>query len=429
MKIAVWHNLPSGGGKRALYYHVEGLLARGHRLEAWCPPSADQAFLPLGELIPEHVVPCAPIAWEPAPGRGRLGRLLAGPRHVAHRLRAMDDHCRECAAQIEQGDFDLLFANGCMYLRMPPIGRYVHGRKVVYLNEPMRYLYEAAPQLPWAALDLPKRFWRSPRHLFRFVKDAIYVQALRQQVREELTSARAFDCILVNSLYSRESLQRAYGLDSKVCYLGVDIARFRPTGTPREPYVLGIGALHPDKRPDRAIRALGTLPVGRRPELVWIANFANPGYRHEMEALAQACGVRFSAHINVSEAELVDWLNRATVLVYTPRLEPFGLAPLEANACETPVVALAEGGVRETIVSGVNGLLVTDDDPARLGSAIRRLFDEPGLARTLGQVGRSIVLERWQWPQAIERLAAQLEQAPNHSPEPPRPPPTKLTRA
>jgi hypothetical protein len=57
VKIAVWHNLPSGGGKRALYDHVTGLLARGHTVESWCPPTADQDFLPLGTLVVEHVVP------------------------------------------------------------------------------------------------------------------------------------------------------------------------------------------------------------------------------------------------------------------------------------------------------------------------------------------------------------------------------------
>src|SRR6266446_7167318 len=46
VKIAVWHNLPSGGGKRALYYHVRGLVERGHTVESWCPPTADQSYLP-----------------------------------------------------------------------------------------------------------------------------------------------------------------------------------------------------------------------------------------------------------------------------------------------------------------------------------------------------------------------------------------------
>ena len=60
MKIAVWHNLPSGGAKRALYDQVRGLVARGHTVEAWSPPTADSQFLPLVELIPEHQLPLGP---------------------------------------------------------------------------------------------------------------------------------------------------------------------------------------------------------------------------------------------------------------------------------------------------------------------------------------------------------------------------------
>ena len=48
--------------------------------------------------------------------------------------------------------------------------------------------------------------------------------------------------------------------------------------------------------------------------------------------------------------------HRATAMVYAPCLELIGLAPLEANACRLPVVAVAEGSVRETIVDGVYGL-------------------------------------------------------------------------
>ena len=62
MRIAIWHNLPSGGGKRGLYDHVDYLVATGHYVESWCPPSADQSFLPLRHLITEHVLPVNPVA-------------------------------------------------------------------------------------------------------------------------------------------------------------------------------------------------------------------------------------------------------------------------------------------------------------------------------------------------------------------------------
>ena len=57
MRIAVWHNLPSGGGKRALDYHVRGLVEKGHSVEAWCPSTNNRTYLPLSNLIREHLVP------------------------------------------------------------------------------------------------------------------------------------------------------------------------------------------------------------------------------------------------------------------------------------------------------------------------------------------------------------------------------------
>ena len=74
-----------------------------------------------------------------------------------------------------------------------------------------------------------------------------------------------------------------------------------------------------------------------------------------MRSLAESHEVTFDARRSIDDSELVETLNRATAMVYAPRLEPFGLAPLEANACGLPVVAVAEGGVRETIIDGVNG--------------------------------------------------------------------------
>jgi glycosyltransferase involved in cell wall biosynthesis len=112
----------------------------------------------------------------------------------------------------------------------------------------------------------------------------------------------------------------------------------------------------------------------------------------------------------VSDAELLDALNRARVMLYTSRLEPFGYAPLEANACGTPVVAVAEGGVRETVLDGVNGFLA-ERDPASLAAALARLLDDPGLAEEMGRRAALHVRERWSLEASIDRLEAHLHAA------------------
>src|SRR5262249_22394875 len=134
----------------------------------------------------------------------------------------------------------------------------------------------------------------------------------------------------------------------------------------------------------------------------------DPAYAAAVQGLAKDLGVDFQPRLRVSDAELLDLLNRATALVYAPRLEPFGYAPLEANACGLPVVALAEGGVRETVVDGVNGLLV-EPEPAAMARAVERLRDDPEYARELGRRGRQIAEERWSLGGAIDRLENRLK--------------------
>lgn len=405
MKIAVWHNLPSGGGKRALYDYVHGLIERGHTVEAWCPPTADQTYLPLSTLCEEHVVPLAtarPWSWL------RKGRVLVDYWEMSDRLSAMDGHCRACATQINRGDFDVLFANSCVFFRSTPIAKHVRLPSALYLQEPYRRLYEALPGLPWAAPPESSRgFWSLGRWR-EMISDVIHVQALRLQVRDEIANARAFDTILVNSFYSRESVLKAYGLESTVCYLGIDTGQFKPSGAPPESFVIGLGGLSYAKGPDRAIRALGRVDARKRPELIWVGNFSDPTYERELQTLATECGVRLSVKVRVSDAELVSLLSRAAMVLYTSRLEPFGLAPLEANACGTPVVAIGEGGVRESIQHEQNGLLVDGDDPGKLARAMERLIDDPKFARDLRERSLRYVRTNWHIQGATDRLEAAL---------------------
>ncbi len=397
MKIAIWHNLPSGGAKRLLYYEVRELARRGHTIEVWCPPTADRAYLPIGEFAKEHVVP---LRWSDQPN-GLLARAAWPYQSVVRKLAAMDEHCRRCAEAIDQGGFDLLYAHGCMFFRVTAIGRYLRMPKVISLGEPYRWLYEALPRLPWLALS-PERRWWSPAHLRARLIDTLRVRALRIQAREELLSAQAYDSLLVYSLYSRESVLRAYGIDAKVRSPGVDTDLFVWRDLPRELFVVGLGAVVPEKNVALVIKALGAVPPPR-PRLVWVGNVAAPAYLDQLRHLAARLDVAFQSRVGVADAELLDVLNRALLMTYAPRLEPFGLAPLEAGACGLPVVAVAEGGVRETVLDDINGLLV-EHNPQAIAEAIVRLRDDPALVRRLGAGGRRLVRHQWSLGASIDRL-------------------------
>jgi glycosyltransferase involved in cell wall biosynthesis len=324
-------------------------------------------------------------------------------------LAAMHNHCQLCARAINEGGFDIFLGHPCRFLRAAPIGRYIEVPSALYLAEPYRQLYEALPQLPWIAFPPPDRFWWSPSYLGSFVSDLIKVQILRVQAREELLSVRAYGKILVNSLFSRESIIRAYGLEASVCYLGVDTDKFVDLGLSRDNTIIGVGYFSSWKRIDFIIRAVAGLGSGDV-RLLWIGNAGSAAYIQELEGIATRSKVRFEARLGVTDQELVESLNRARVMAYAPRLEPFGYAPLEASACGLPVVAIAEGGVRETIVHGSNGLLVENDAQA-VTTAMAQLLSDPDYARRLGQQGRRRVQEEWSLSAATTRLEQHLEGA------------------
>lgn len=393
MRVGVWHNLPSGGGMRALHDHVEGLRRRGHEILVWTPDTVDDSLLGLDASIRQERVPlpCPPP-------RSNIG----GWRETSRFLFALETHCREVARRMEEERCDVLFLGACRNTRTPPLARFTSIPSSIYLGEPYRPLYEAMPENPWRARGIQP--WRNPSAWW---DDQSRLRAMRLQVAEEIRSAKAFSRILVNSRFTREFVLRAYGIDATVCYLGVDASRFGEPTTPRG-HLVGVGAFVPEKNIELAIDAVSTLP-DPKPELVWIGNVAYKGYLESLQRRAADKGVRFSPRMAISEAELVEIVRTARCMVYAPRLEPFGYAPIEAGACGVPVVGIAEGGLRESIEDGVTGLLV-DGGPRELGAALHRVLADPDLARRLGEGGRERALGRWSLEASIDRLEGNLEE-------------------
>jgi glycosyltransferase involved in cell wall biosynthesis len=400
MRVAVWHNLPSGGGKRALYDHVRGLLERGHEVEVWAPPTIDRNYLPLDGLVKQNIVPLRKTKPK------SIGNVLGLTLDANQRLAAMAEHSKACAEQIKDGSFDVLLANSCMFFGSPLIGRYLDMPSILYLQEPYRWLYESLPTLIWAAPERLTVFPSRQEAIMR-IKDLYRTRNARVQVREEIRSAASFGRILCNSYFSRESILRAYGLEAEVCYLGLDEKRFTRGADERSSFVIALGSFTPSKNPQLCIQTVAGMREPR-PRLVWVTNAVDGQHLREMEALAANEGVSLEVKVKIPDDKLVEHLQAAFAMLYAPHLEPFGLAPIEAGACATPVVAVAEGGVRETVVDGVNGL-VADADADALAGALDKLRDQPRLARELGERGRQLAEGKWSRQAAIDRLIAKLE--------------------
>jgi hypothetical protein len=95
-------------------------------------------------------------------------------------------------------------------------------------------------------------------------------------------------------------------------------------------------------------------------------------------------------------------LSRAAILVYITNSEGLGSGALLAMSAGIPVIASNVGGLPEIIRHGENGMLV-ENDPAAIRDAIRRLQDDPGLARRIGAAARHTVVERFTVDHMVRR--------------------------
>jgi len=189
-----------------------------------------------------------------------------------------------------------------------------------------------------------------------------------------------------------------------VVHPGVNLEVFRPEpgraasrarlGLPQDAIVpLFVGRIQPLKAPDVLIRAVALLleedPALRERLVVPVvggpsgSGLARPEALHKLAAQLGVCDVvRFQPPVD--QERLADWYRAATVLVMPSYSESFGLVAIEAQACGTPVVAAAVGGLPVAVRHERTGFLVRGHDPRQYAEALRRFVDQPRLADTLG---------------------------------------------
>ncbi|MBO0866041.1 MAG: glycosyltransferase, partial [Mycobacterium sp.] len=191
---------------------------------------------------------------------------------------------------------------------------------------------------------------------------------------------------------------------------GVDLNRFRPDGaraarTDRR-RIVAVGRLVPRKGFDILIRAMTVIPDA---ELLIVGGpdaselSADPEARR-LSALSTELGVaqRVRLYGSVSRAEMPTLLRSADVVACTPWYEPFGIVPVEAMACGVPVIATAVGGMLDTVVDGMTGVLVPPKDPRACANALNSMLADPARLAEWGLAGRRRAQSRYSW----DRIAA-----------------------
>ena len=248
---------------------------------------------------------------------------------------------------LDVGDVDLVISTSHCVAKsvVAPRG----ARHLCYCFTPVRYAYDQ-----FDAYFGPDRIGRAGSLLMRPAMRALAWWDTRTSVRP--------DRYVAISQYVARRIARYYTRTSVVVYPPVDTTFFTPAPVhaPRAHEALIVSALVPYKRVDIAIDAcrrvgLPLTIVGTGPDEAHLRALAGPG-------------VTFAGTLTDTE---IRHRYRMAAMVLLPGEEDFGIVPLEAQACGTPVVALARGGATETVQEGETGLL-TDDGVEACAAGIRR---------------------------------------------------------
>jgi D-inositol-3-phosphate glycosyltransferase len=243
---------------------------------------------------------------------------------------------------------------------------------------------------------------------------------------------RAADRLIANTAQEAEQLVRLYDASADrvtVVHPGVSLDRFAlgdrcaaraalglPAGAP---LLLFAGRIQPLKAPDVLLHTAAELlrrdPVRYADLVVAIvggpsgSGLATP---HHLTRLAKRLGI--AAHVRfvppVDQDRLADYFRAADVVVVPSYNESFGLVAIEAQACGTPVVAAAVGGLGTAVRHGETGLLVAGHDPVDYAEACARLLENPVARARMGETARQHAAQ-FGWGETARRALEVYDEA------------------
>jgi glycosyltransferase involved in cell wall biosynthesis len=263
------------------------------------------------------------------------------------------------------------------------------------------------------------------------------VRRLHQQEADQFPAERVAiedaciaqaDAIIAECSQDEEDLTRLYPADPsriRVIPCGFDKAEFWPIARPfarralgfdpKERIILNIGRLVPRKGIDTAVRALGRLARshGIAAKLVVVGGNSDvpcPRLTPEIGRLREiAAGEGVADQVVFTGRRSREFLklyyNAADIFVTTPWYEPFGITPLEAMACGTPVVGADVGGIKYSVADGFTGYLVPPNDADALAAKLAQLYRDADLRKQFGRNAIDRVHEQFTWGKVAASIA------------------------
>lgn len=339
-----------------------------------------------GEAPPTQIEG-AEVVW--ITGR-RIG--LPPPLHPLGDLARSFVWSSKAARWVDAHGFDVALVFGCQWAQSPEALRRLRTPALYFAQEGRRRSLERGylPVAPRSGWQRP--LWRAGRAAYDFVGGNLD--------RRAMSGAAS---VAANSSFSASEIERGYGRTPVVIPLGVDAEAFESVVDAPRAHLLLVGAFDPTKGLDLACRALELVPERLRPQLHVVANRGDLEYARRVAA-AMTGLIDVQIRWRITERELVEAYHTAAAVLALAPNEPFGLTVLEATAAGAPVVAIDSGGYRDTVIDGVNGLMVpaTAHDVAR---AITRILTSEA---KFDRDEMRALADRWSWDVVVSRLRHEM---------------------
>jgi len=260
-------------------------------------------------------------------------------------------------------------------------------------------------------------------------KEADAFPDIRFAIEERLMQEA--DRIIAECPQDQADMEQLYGAPSEridIVPCGFDPDEFWPVtldarqqlGLGQDEFIiLQLGRMVPRKGVDNVIRALAILKhqYQVRTRLLVVGGNAEQPDPIATPELGRLMALAHS--LNVADAvtftgqrrreQLRYYYSAANVFVTTPWYEPFGITPVEAMACGTPVVGTAVGGIKTTVVDGETGCLVPPNDPDTLAEKLAWLHRHPHIAQRMGWAGMRRAYQHFTWRNVATHIATVYE--------------------
>ena len=235
----------------------------------------------------------------------------------------------------------------------------------------------------------------------------------RLEIEEEI--ARGADCIIAECPQDQDDLVNLYGAHPSniaIVPCGFSPTEFYPI--PKEDarkhlklptndrIILQLGRMVPRKGIDNVIKSLKYIKDmcvrlivvgGEGDKNQFLASAEYKRLKHMAVQYGGAAVIEFVGP--KKREELKYYYNAADVFISTPWYEPFGITPLEAMACGTPVIGANVGGIKYSVLNGITGYLVEPKQPLQLAKAIERLFEGDAQQMGLNAIDRVNRIFTW----------------------------------